>query len=102
MDPTAYLLIVWLVGGEQAYDDTLSGPQCHLAAEALKEGGLIEVEGLGRVQVVTASCIESADEGDRRFGRGSEEPGSILRGRDFGSDLAMAMQWSHLWTSTRH
>lgn len=83
-----FLLIVWLVGGEQAYDDTLSGPQCHLAAEALKEGGLIEVEGLGQMRVVTATCIENADEGERTYGMGSE-PGAILRGSAPGSDLAL-------------
>lgn len=64
-EPVVWLLIVYLVGGGKAYDDNLTSEQCHFAAEALKEGGIIEVDGLGLVPVKTAFCVDSPE---RRLG----------------------------------
>lgn len=54
---TGFVLIIYLIGGLMTYDDTLTFDDCHRAAETLKEGGHVVVDGVGTLSVETASCV---------------------------------------------
>lgn len=64
---TGFLLVLYLAGGSMAFDDTLSGEDCHKLAEALKEGGAMQVSGKAPVVVETASCISASGDDAKVF-----------------------------------
>ena len=53
-----FVLVMHLINGDISYDDTMDKATCHAFAEALKEGGSVEVDGYGVISVETAQCIE--------------------------------------------
>ena len=56
-----FLLVLYLTTGELAYDDTVTGEVCHALAEALKEGGKLNVEGLPPLDIESAECREAGE-----------------------------------------
>lgn len=55
-----FVLVLHLLSGDMAYDDMPDEASCHQMAEALKEGGALEIEGIGVLAVETAECISRA------------------------------------------